>query len=76
MYNCNIEYCTQTLTKLRYRLQKNNTKHLVGFCKLHGWRYIEYVPGLKIPTILTSLKSKNKNGVQRIVADGMQQELL
>ncbi len=73
---CNIEYCNKTLTKLRYRLQKNNTKHLVGFCVLHGWRYLEFRPNLDIPTILTNLKSKDKNGIRIIKDDGMQQKLI
>jgi len=73
---CNIPYCNNRLDKLCYRIQKNNTKHLVGFCVLHGWRYLEFRSNLDIPVILTKLKSKIKNGVRIIKDDGMQQELL
>jgi Na+-transporting methylmalonyl-CoA/oxaloacetate decarboxylase beta subunit len=73
---CNIDYCSQVLTKLCYRIQKNNTKHLVGLCSIHGYRYLEYVPDLDIPIVMTNLKSKKNNGIRIAREDLPQQELL
>jgi hypothetical protein len=60
---CNI--CFKPLFKYVYRIQKNNTKHLVGLCNEHGWRYLPFIHNLDIPEIQEKLKSKKING-QRI----------
>ena len=47
-----------------YRIQSNNTKHLVGLCKQCGWRYLPMIYDLDIPEIYQHLKSKKVNGIR------------
>ncbi len=53
---CNIVGCTKTVVNLTYQVQKNNTKHLLGKCPVHGIRFLPFVPNLDI----NAYPTKNK----------------
>ena len=43
-----MKYCTEPrcqfpVDNLTYRVLKDGTKHLVGFCVLHGWKFLPFV---------------------------------
>lgn len=69
-FNCNS--CGTELTEVQYRLQRNNTTHLVGFCSKCGWKYLPK-PRVKldIPTTTTvdvslkSIRKKNRRIIKR-----------
>ena len=55
---CNIRGCGNTIANLTYQSQKNNTKHLIGVCPVHGRRFLPFIPNLDIPTYSTKNKLK------------------
>ncbi|KKQ63516.1 MAG: hypothetical protein US85_C0016G0012 [Candidatus Shapirobacteria bacterium GW2011_GWF1_38_23] len=62
-----MKYCTEPrcqfpVDNLTYRVLKDGTKHLVGFCVLHGWKFLPFVDNLKIPVSTKPLSSKKERG--------------
>jgi hypothetical protein len=48
------------IDKVVYRIQKNDSKHLAGFCTKCGWSYLAYEEDLDIPTVEKNEKLKSK----------------
>lgn len=59
--------CGQKFRKILYRVQSNETKHLVTFCNGCGWKYREKEDGLDIEVTRSKLICKYSRELNRYV---------
>lgn len=57
--------CGEITTNHIYRIQENDTKHVVGFCIYCGWVYLPFEDGLGFPEVHKSIRSKKISGTNR-----------